>query len=153
MSGTSVEQSCSKALASNSPNRSQPQAVSSLWIARCCVDSKALEKGHTGWVWSLPASKQGAKSFLLGHSIWSMVQLLNIIDLQIGKVVTSLSGLHYKFPRVPPLSLAGTPAPRCYFISAGLCCRANKLHYTVLCYKKLASSISYILGVHCLSKG
>lgn len=56
-----------------------------------------------------------------------MIQLLNIIDLQMGKVVTPLSGLHYKFPRVPPLSLAGTPAPRCYFISAGLCCRANKL--------------------------
>lgn len=40
-----------------------------------------------------------------------MVQLLNIIDLQIGKVVTSLSGLHNKFPSVPPVSLAGTPAP------------------------------------------
>lgn len=43
-----------------------------------------------------------------------MVQLLNIIDLQMGrtssfhgKAVTALSGLHYKFPRVPPLSLAG----------------------------------------------
>lgn len=69
-----------------------------------------------------PASLQtGSQVFSSGTLYLKYGSFTNIIDLQVGrtsshgKAVTPFSGLHYKFPRVPPLPLAGVrraPAPR-----------------------------------------
>lgn len=134
MSGTSVEHSCSKALANNSPNKSQLQAVSSLLQWSGVQNAKPRKKGThrlslaTGWAWSLPDSTWGAQVFFLGHSIWIMVQLLNRIELQMrrtssfhGKVVIALSDCVTSSQE--SLSLAGlSRAPQCYFFSAGQWC-------------------------------
>lgn len=53
MSGTSVDHSCSKALADNSPNKSQAQAVPSLLLVRRCAECRALEEGTPRRAWPL----------------------------------------------------------------------------------------------------
>lgn len=71
MSGTSVDHSCSKALADNSPNKSQAQAVPGLLLVRRVQNAKPwkedpqAEPGH--WLSSEPAdSNQGAQVFFSG---------------------------------------------------------------------------------------